>query len=138
MASRLALALVLLAVIAAGPLRARLERPPPPSTCANPEGRGVPPRGWLGCAGDSGPARPASEGERLVLGLPIDPNRAGTAELAHVPGLSAALARAIVADRTRNGPYASPEDLLRVRGIGPTRLARARPHLAVPAQSVLR
>ena len=135
---RLALALVLLSVLAAGPLRAWLERPPPPAPCAEPEGRGLPPRGWLGCAGDPGPSRPLGQDERLALGLTIDPNQAATAELAHVPGLSAALARAIVADRTHNGPFASPEDLLRVRGIGPTRLARARPHLAVPAPSVMR
>jgi len=138
MARRLALALVLLLTLAAGPLRAWLERPAPPAPCAEPEGRGVPPRGWLGCAGDPGPARPLGEDERLALGLAIDPNRAGVAELAHVPGLSAALARAIVADRANHGPFASPEDLLRVRGIGPTRLARARPHLTVPAPSVMR
>ena len=36
--------------------------------------------------------------------------------------------------RAREGPFARPEDLLRVRGIGPATLERMRPHLAIPAR----
>jgi competence protein ComEA len=67
-----------------------------------------------------------------VLGLPLDPNEATSRELAHVPGLSRALAAEIVADRARNGPFHALEDLARVRGVGPKRLAAAAPHLELP------
>jgi len=130
MLRRLALASVLAAVLGAGRLRVWLERPPPRPACA-PEGRGLPPRHWIGCATDPGPRRALASDERLALGLPIDPNVAGARELAFVPGLSRRLAAEVVADRDRNGPYASAAELLRVRGIGPKRLALAAPHLVV-------
>jgi competence protein ComEA len=131
-ARRLALAALLAAVVAAAPLRAWLERPDPrPSGCA-PEGRGEPPRHWLGCAGDPGRPRALAADERLVLGLPLDPNTAGSRELAFVPGLSRRLGAAVVEDRLRNGPYVRLPDLLRVRGIGPKRLDRASPYLHIP------
>jgi competence protein ComEA len=130
MACRLALAVLLAATLAAAPLRAWLERPPQRPAC-EPAGRGTPPRHWLGCAADPGPRRALAADERLVLGLPIDPNAAAPRELAFVPGLSHRLAEEIVADRERNGPFARVEDLERVRGIGPRKLAAARPHLEV-------
>lgn len=91
------------------------------------------PRHWLGCAADAGPPRALAPDERLVLGLPIDPNTAGTRELAFVPGLSRGLAVAVVEDRRLHGPFVRVADLLRVRGIGPKRLAAASPHLWTPA-----
>jgi competence protein ComEA len=129
-AVRIALALVLVAVLGAPGVRLWLERPPAPRPCA-PEGRGAPPRHWLGCAADPGSPRALADDERLVLGLPLDPNRAGPRALAFVPGLSRRLADEIVADREANGPYASVAALERVRGIGPKRLAKAAPHLAL-------
>lgn len=72
-------------------------------------------------------ARPIGAGER------IDPNQAPEAELDRLPGIGSATARAIVEAREREGPFARPEDLLRVRGVGPATLERMRPHLAVPA-----
>jgi competence protein ComEA len=130
MAQRLALLAVALATLAAAPFRVFLERPPPPRAC-DPEGRGVPPRHWLGCATDPGPRRELEPEEALALGRPIDLNRASARDLAFVPGLSRALAGAVVADRARNGPFRSVEDLARVRGVGPKRLARARSSLVV-------
>jgi len=91
----------------------------------------MPPRHWIGCAADPGPRRELDGRERLVLGLPLDLNRASAAELALVPGLSPRLGEAVVADRERRGPFASVHDLERVKGIGPARLGRARPHLEV-------
>lgn len=91
------------------------------------------PRHWLGCPADPGPPRALADDERLVLGLPLDPNTAGTRELAFVPGLSRHLAAALVEDRRIHGPYDRLSDLLRVRGIGPRRLEAASPHLHVPA-----
>ena len=72
-------------------------------------------------------ARPLGAGER------IDPNQAPEAELDRLPGIGLATARAIVEARAREGPFARPEDLLRVRGIGPATLERMRPHLAILA-----
>jgi competence protein ComEA len=130
MAPRLAVTALLAAVLAAPPVRAFLETPASRPACA-PDGRGDPPRHWLGCATDPGPRRALAADERLVLGLPIDPNTAGTRELAFVPGLSRRLAEAIVEERTIHGPYARVADLLRARGIGPKRLAEASPHLEI-------
>lgn len=128
--ARVALSLVLALVLAAPALRLFLERPPAPRACEE-EGRGEPPRHWLGCAADPGARRALADDERLVLGLPLDPNRAGARALAFVPGLSRRLAEEVVADREAKGPFASVEELVRVRGIGPKRLARAAPHLAL-------
>ena len=132
MSRRLALAVALAAVLSPAALRARLETPAPRRGCA-PAGRGVPPRHWMGCATDPGPPRALAADERLVLGLPIDPNTAGARELAHVPGLTRRLAQAVVESRQAEGPFLVVEDLLRVRGIGPKRLAQARPALEVDA-----
>jgi competence protein ComEA len=127
------LALVL-AVVAPAALRPWLETPAPARRC-EPEGRGEPPRHWLGCAGDPGAPRPLAADERLVLGAGVDPNTAPAEVLAHVPGLSPALAREIVRERAERGPFASLEELDRVRGIGPRRLAQARGALMVPDAS---
>jgi competence protein ComEA len=132
MSRRIALALALAAVLAPAALRRTLETPAPRTGCA-PSGRGVPPRHWLGCAADPGPDRALAADERLALGLPIDPNTAGVRELAHVPGLTPRLAQSVVESRQAEGPFLAVEDLLRVRGIGPKRLAQARPSLAVDA-----
>lgn len=130
MAHRLALAALLALTLAPAALRPRLETPHERPPC-DPSGRGRPPRHWLGCAADPGPPRALAGDERLVLGLPLDPNTAGERELAHVPGLTRRLARAVVESRQAEGPFLRVEDLLRVRGIGPARLARARSALAV-------
>ncbi len=133
MAQRLARLLLLLAL--AIPLAWRGARRLPGEAAAGcpPEGRGAPPRHWLGCRADPGPRRALADKERLLLGRPLDPNRAGARALAHVPGLTARLARAVVADRAANGPFPDVEALDRVPGLGPVRLARAREALEVGA-----
>ncbi|ACL65457.1 DNA uptake protein [Anaeromyxobacter dehalogenans 2CP-1] len=132
MPRRVALALVLAATLLPARFRVQVESPPPPPACA-PEGRGVPPRHWLGCAADPGGRRALAADERLVLALPIDPNTAGARELAHVPGLSRRLAEAVVRSREQDGRFRSAEDLRRVRGIGPRRLEQARAALQFEA-----
>jgi competence protein ComEA len=93
---------------AAGPPRASAPPPPaPPSAPVSPEG--------------DAPDHP---------GARVDPNRADAQTLCTLPGIGPALAARILADRETNGPYRGPEDLLRVRGIGPSTLARIRPLLA--------
>lgn len=61
----------------------------------------------------------------------VDPNRAGYEALLRLPGVGPVLARRILDDRARNGPYRSVDDLGRVSGIGPRTLERLRPRLAV-------
>ena len=61
--------------------------------------------------------------------LRVDPSSATFEELLLLPGVGPALARRILADRERHGPYRSAGDLLRVRGIGPKTLERMRPFL---------
>ncbi len=53
----------------------------------------------------------------------IDINRATESELTALPGIGPATAGKIVADREANGPFASPQDLMRVSGIGDKKFA---------------
>lgn len=71
-------------------------------------------------------ARPLGGSEK------VDPNRADVDALQRLPGVGPATAAAIVAARDSGGPFRSAEDLLRVRGIGPAKLARMREHLSLP------
>jgi len=64
--------------------------------------------------------------------LRISVNLATAEELQKLPGIGPVLARRIVDDRARNGQYARPEDLLRVKGIGPKTLESLKPYLQVP------
>lgn len=65
---------------------------------------------------------------------PLDLNRATAAELARVPGVGPALAERIVHAREAGGPFASVDDLRRVRGLGPAKLDRLRPVLGVATE----
>jgi competence ComEA-like helix-hairpin-helix protein len=53
----------------------------------------------------------------------VDLAQAGADEIALLPEIGPRLAATIVADRDENGPFESVDDLLRVRGIGPAKLA---------------
>jgi competence protein ComEA len=128
--ARLARLLLVLALAVPPVLRHLAARQAAAPPCA-PAGRGQPPRHWLGCAADAGPRRDLTDEERLLLGLPLDPNRAGARALAFIPGLTPGLARAVVADRQARGPFGAVEELTRVQGVGPQRLARARQALVV-------
>jgi len=130
MPRRLATACLLFLLGLPPALRVLASRPAAPAPC-RPEGRGLPPRHHLGCAADPGPPRDLSGEERLLLGLPLDPNDASARALAFVPGLSRRLGAAVVEEREARGAYLSVDDLLRVDGIGPKRLAQARSALRV-------
>jgi competence protein ComEA len=56
----------------------------------------------------------------------IDVNRASVEELTVLPGIGPALASRIVESRESHGPFRTPEELLRVRGIGPGILEKIR------------
>ncbi len=67
---------------------------------------------------------PMPAATRLALGLKIDLNRASQQELEALPRIGPAIARRIVADRSRRGPFLTVDALDRVRGIGPGLLRR--------------
>ncbi|MBI4638333.1 MAG: helix-hairpin-helix domain-containing protein [Candidatus Rokubacteria bacterium] len=75
----------------------------------------------------SAESRPALE----PLALPLDVNRATAGELARLPGIGPGLAARIVETREARGPFASPDDLRRVPGLGRSRLARIRAAIAI-------
>ena len=57
-------------------------------------------------------------GERILLGIPLDPDRMDRADWEALPGIGPKLADYIVADRQINGDFKSLQDLKRVPGIG--------------------
>jgi competence protein ComEA len=75
---------------------------------------------WLG-------ARP-TESPRPAL---VDPNTAGRADLEQVPGIGPTLAKEIVDEREKKGPFRSVEELRRVKGMGPVTLDKVRAFLHV-------
>jgi len=85
---------------------------------ANPDGLpGAEPGGWEG----------------LLLGVPLDLNRAGQEDLEALPSVGPKTAAAILAVRAAAGGFRSEEDLLRVPGIGPKHLEELRPLVRVEA-----
>lgn len=57
----------------------------------------------------------------------VDVNVAGAEELALLPGIGPSIAVRIVTDRGERGPFASVDELRRVKGIGSATLERVRP-----------
>ena len=53
----------------------------------------------------------------------INPNTASASELTGFKGVGAATAKKIIAYREANGPFASCDDLIKVKGIGPKKLS---------------
>jgi competence protein ComEA len=66
-----------------------------------------------------------------VADAPIDLNSATVAQLEDLPGVGPSIAAAIVEHREQSGPFASVDELLDVRGIGPARLEQLRPLVRV-------
>ncbi len=58
----------------------------------------------------------------LFAGRPLPVNTADTAALTMLPGVGPALAEEIRREIRERGPLQGPEDLLKVRGIGPRKL----------------
>ena len=61
----------------------------------------------------------------------VNINTANEAELQTLSGVGEATASAIVRDRTSNGPFSSPEDLMRVTGIGEKKFEKLKGQICV-------
>jgi len=61
----------------------------------------------------------------------IDVNTAGVGLLMELPGVGEVMAQRIVAYRQEHGPFACAEDLLAVKGIGPSTLEKLLPAIAL-------
>jgi competence ComEA-like helix-hairpin-helix protein len=73
---------------------------------------------------------PLPERCRYLLGMPLNVNRAGEEELELLPGIGPRLARRIVEVRESTGRFSSPEDFLRVPGIGGKLVERMRARIS--------
>jgi len=93
--------------------------------------------------GSAGPARPgdgpggaprlgrAADVDSLFPGGKLDLNAAGERELRLLPGIGPALAGRVVELRRARGGFTRVDELLDVRGVGPSILGRIRPHVVV-------
>lgn len=61
----------------------------------------------------------------------VNINQATASELEDLPGVGQVTARRIIAWRQTKGPFASPEDLMKVEGIGPAKFAAMKPFVSV-------
>ena len=80
---------------------------------------------------DGSPSSRSSISNTSALGL-VHVNTATVAELQLLPGIGPVLAQKIVEYREAHGPYARPDDLLSVSGIGPSTLETIRDLIRVP------
>ena len=76
-------------------------------------------------------AAPIGATESSVKSALININTATALELEALPSVGPSTAKAIVAFRTKNGPFGKAEDLLKVPGIGDGKLAAMKPFVAL-------
>ena len=82
---------------------------------------------YVPLAGEAPPAGAAAPGAGAEAPPgPLDLNTATAAQLEELPGIGPATAAAIVDAREERGGFASVDDLLDVRGIGPAKLEALR------------
>ena len=62
--------------------------------------------------------------ERIILGIPLDPNRMNIEDWDVLPGIGPVLAERIVHDRQLNGDFTSFLDLKRVPGLGKVKVQK--------------
>jgi competence protein ComEA len=83
-----------------------------------------------GTSAGAGAGAGAGGGATSAAGI-VDINIATLSDLDALPGVGPSTAQAIIDYRVANGPYASIEGLLNVRGIGPSKLAAMRARVRV-------
>jgi len=84
---------------------------------------------WLASSGRRGELVDIDAVESLQTTFQVDLNGAEWPELSQLPEVGETLAKRIVESREREGRFASPDDLSRVRGIGPKTLEKIQPYL---------
>ncbi|MEN6448897.1 MAG: helix-hairpin-helix domain-containing protein [Thermoguttaceae bacterium] len=84
---------------------------------------------WAVHGGWRGKLLEIDQAEPLTARFEVDLNKADWPELMQLPGVGETLAHRIVDSRQVSGPFRDPEDLRRVRGIGPKKLEAIRPYL---------
>ena len=104
------------------PRRGEADAPP----AVEPSGPGGP----SGSSGGSG-SPPSGGAGGTSPPVVVDLNRAGAPELEQLPGVGPATAAAILDYRRTHGPFRAVDDLTRVRGIGPAKLAQLRDRVRV-------
>ncbi len=66
---------------------------------------------------------------KVTFGIPISLNRETQEGLTAVPGIGPKIARAIAFERAERGGFKRLEDILSIRGIGPTVFRKIKPYL---------
>jgi len=74
---------------------------------------------------------PGAGAARTGAAAQVNVNTASAEELQQLAGVGEVLAATIVRDREANGPFATPEDLMRVSGIGEKKFENMRPQVVV-------
>lgn len=72
-------------------------------------------------------AAPAASAPDAGIQKLVNVNTASAEELQLLPGIGPVMAQRLIEDRAANGPYKSPADLDRVKGIGPKTLEKLTP-----------
>lgn len=75
-------------------------------------------------------AQPSAGGGGSSSG-PVNINSAGADELKTLPGVGDATAASIIREREEHGPFTSPEDIMRVSGIGEKKFEKIRDGICV-------
>ncbi len=84
---------------------------------------------WITQGGQRGGLIEIDRAEPLVVEFQLDINTAGEAELRLLPGVGPVTAQKIIESRETDGPFFSPDDLQRIKAIGPKTVERIRPYL---------
>ncbi|MGV3605115.1 MAG: ComEA family DNA-binding protein [Planctomycetaceae bacterium] len=77
-----------------------------------------------------GPERVLWEANEPTELMQIDINSADWPELALLPDIGETMAKRIAEDRKEKGKFSSPQDLARVKGIGPKTVENLAPYVA--------
>lgn len=81
--------------------------------------------------GQGGPQAKAAASVR------VDLNKATSEQLSRCPGMTSALAKAIIDYRSKSGPFKTPEDLMKVKGVTKEILSKLNPKVEKDALYVI-
>ncbi|MDD3716453.1 MAG: ComEA family DNA-binding protein [Candidatus Marinimicrobia bacterium] len=62
---------------------------------------------------------------------PVDINTAGLMEIEALPYIGMEKAKALIAYREEHGPFSSPDELTRIKGIGPATVEKLKPFITL-------